>query len=38
MKLLHNRKKLQYNAPVFACILLIVLLLLLPTGYEDAVQ
>lgn len=32
------KEKIQYMAPVWACILLIVLLLLLPTGYEGAVQ
>ena len=30
--------KLRYNAPVVICIALIILLLLLPTGYEGAVQ
>lgn len=32
------KEKIQYMVPVWACILLIVLLLLLPTGYEGAVQ
>lgn len=33
-----NKKKLRYYAPVLVCILLIALLLMIPTGYEDAVQ
>ncbi|MBQ9768272.1 MAG: YibE/F family protein [Lachnospiraceae bacterium] len=31
-------KSLQYHAPVIVCMLLIFVLLLLPTGYENAVQ
>ena len=31
-------KKIKYGAPVLVCILLIAVLFLLPTGYEDAVQ
>lgn len=38
MKLFFSREKVRYHAPVLVCILLILLLLLLPTGYEDAVQ
>lgn len=38
MKKYITREKLQYNAPVLVCVLLTILLLLLPTGYEDAVQ
>ena len=38
MKQLFSREKLQYQAPVLVCVLLIAILLLLPTGYEDAVQ
>ena len=33
-----NKKKLRYYAPVLVCILLIAGLLMIPTGYEDAVQ
>ena len=33
-----NEKKLRYYAPVLVCILLIAGLLMIPTGYEDAVQ
>lgn len=33
-----NREKLRYYAPVVVCLLLTVGLLLLPTGYEEAVQ
>ena len=33
-----KKEKLRYYAPVAVCLLLIVILLLLPTGYEDAVQ
>ena len=33
-----NKTKLRYYAPVLVCILLIALLLMIPTGYEDAVQ
>ncbi len=32
------KEKLQYRAPVIVCLLLIVVFLLLPTGYENAVQ
>ena len=38
MKQLFTREKLQYIAPVVVCVLLIAVLLLLPSGYEDAVQ
>ena len=38
MKIKLNWQKLQYQAPVLVCVLLIIGLLLLPTGYEDAVQ
>ena len=38
MKQLFTREKLQYIGPVVVCVLLIAVLLLLPTGYEDAVQ
>ena len=33
-----KKEKLKYFAPVVVCLLLIAVLLLLPTGYEDAVQ
>ena len=33
-----EKEKLRYYAPVVVCLLLIVFLLLLPTGYEWAVQ
>ena len=33
-----KKEKLRYYAPVMVCLLLIVVLLLLPTGYEGAVQ
>ncbi len=33
-----DKEKLRYYAPVLVCILLIALLLMLPTGYEGAVQ
>ena len=33
-----EKEKLRYDAPVVVCILLIALLLMLPTGFEDAVQ
>ena len=33
-----EKEKLRYYAPVVVCLLLIVLLIFLPTGYEDAVQ
>ena len=38
MKQRFTQEKLRYQAPVLVCVLLIALLLLLPTGYEDAVQ
>lgn len=38
MKLRINKDKLRYHAPVVLCVVLIIGLLLLPTGYEDAVQ
>ena len=38
MKALNRREKLTYGAPVWVCLALIVLLLMLPTGFEDAVQ
>lgn len=38
MKWKIKRTTLRYNAPVIVCLLLIGVLLLLPTGYEDAVQ
>lgn len=33
-----EKEKLRYYAPVAVCLILIAILLLLPTGYEDAVQ
>ena len=33
-----KKEKLKYYAPVMVCVLLIAILLLLPTGYEGAVQ
>lgn len=33
-----KKEKLRYYAPVAVCLLLIVIFLVLPTGYEDAVQ
>ncbi|MBQ8413215.1 MAG: YibE/F family protein [Lachnospiraceae bacterium] len=33
-----KRIKLKYNSPLIVCILVIVILLLLPTGYEDVIQ
>lgn len=33
-----NREKIRYHAPVVVCVLLIIVLLLLPTGYEDSLQ
>lgn len=33
-----RKEKMKYCAPVAVCILLIVVLLLIPTGYEDAIQ
>ena len=38
MKRFFTRERLQYSAPVLVCVLLIAVLLLLPTGYEGAVQ
>ena len=38
MKKIFTREQWQYHAPVLVCVLLIAVLLLLPTGYEDAVQ
>ena len=38
MKALLTRERLRYNAPVAVCLLLIILLLAVPTGYEGAVQ
>ena len=38
MKNLLTSKTMRYHAPVLACVLLIIGLLLIPTGYEDAVQ
>ena len=38
MKITVRPKNIRYNAPVLVCVLLIFFLLLLPTGYEDAVQ
>ena len=38
MKLQINKEKMQYHAPVLVCVVMIILLLLLPTGYEGAVQ
>lgn len=32
------KNELKYNAPLIVCILVIILLLFLPTGYEDIVQ
>ena len=36
--ILHISTSLHYHTPVLACLTLILLLLLLPTGHEDAVQ
>lgn len=36
MKNYFSKGTLRYNAPVYVCLLAILLLLLLPTGYEDA--
>ena len=33
-----TKEKMKYDAPVAVCLFLIVILILLPTGYEDAVQ
>ena len=33
-----KKEKMRYYAPVMVCLLLIAFLLVLPTGYEDAVQ
>lgn len=38
MKRFLTREWVRYNAPVLVCLALILLLLALPTGYEDAVQ
>ena len=38
MKLLQDKQKLRYNAPVLVCLLLIVVLLVIPTGFEGAVN
>ena len=38
VKITVRPKNIRYNAPVLVCVLLIFFLLLLPTGYEDAVQ
>lgn len=38
MKTLNRREKLTYGAPVWVCLALIVLLMVLPTGFEGAVQ
>lgn len=35
MKLLHDSARLRYHAPAAVCLLLIAVLLLLPTGFED---
>lgn len=32
------KNKIQYNAPLMVCVLVIIVLLLLPTGYENRVQ
>ena len=32
------KNKIQYNAPLLVCVLVIIVLLLLPTGYENRVQ
>ena len=37
MTLLRNPDRLRYHAPVLVCLLLVLLLVLLPTGFEDAV-
>lgn len=37
MTLLRNTDRLRYHAPVLVCLLLVWLLVLLPTGFEDAV-
>lgn len=37
MTLLRNTETLRYHAPVLVCLLLVLGLLLLPTGFEDAV-
>lgn len=37
MTLLRNTDRLRYHAPVLVCLLLVLLLVLLPTGFEDAV-
>lgn len=38
MKLLQDKQKLRYNAPVLVCLLLILALMLIPTGFEGAVN
>lgn len=38
MKKIFGKESLRYNAPILVCVLLIAALLLLPTGYEGAVQ
>lgn len=38
MKLLRDKEKLRYNAPVLVCLLLILALMLIPTGFEGAVN
>ena len=35
MKGLLTKEKLQYNAPVWVCILFIIVLCLIPTGYQE---
>ena len=38
MKTTQSWNKLRYHLPLMVCVLLIALLLMLPTGYEGAVQ
>lgn len=38
MKKFFHQTSRNYHAPMFACLFLIVLLLFIPTGYEDALQ
>ena len=33
-----NKENLRYNAPVVVCLILIAFLIVLPTGYEGAIQ
>ncbi len=33
-----RKEQLKYNAPLIVCVLVIIILLLLPTGYEEAIQ